>query len=67
VAGAATLQTLFHPDEEAPIALLKQHLQSASPQFADAELDAVLKKLEDDNYIMYRDSIIHRIRRMLGF
>ena len=59
-----TLQPLFAEvlTEEVPIALLKQHLQSAAPQFADAELNAVLEKLEHDNYIMYRDSAIHNMQ-----
>lgn len=38
-----------------------QQLQSASPRFADSELDAVLEQLEDDNHIMFRDWVIHRI------
>ena len=59
-----TLQPLFAEvlTEEVPIALLKQHLQSAAPQFADAELNAVLEELEHDNYIMYRDSAIHNMQ-----
>ena len=32
-----------------------------SPRFADSELDAVLEQLEDDNHIMFRDWVIHRI------
>ena len=58
-----TLQSLYGQTdtEEVPIALLKQQLQSASPRFADSELDAVLEQLEDDNHIMFRDWVIHRI------
>ena len=33
---------------------LQQQLQSASPRFSDAELEAVLTALEEDNHIMYR-------------
>ena len=57
------LQPLYDQtvDEMVPLALLKQQLQSASPRFDDAELDAVLEQLEDDNHIMYRDWEIHKI------
>ena len=40
---------------------MQEQLQSASPRFTDAELKAVLAVLEEENHIMYRDSVIHRI------
>jgi len=57
------LNTLFDSsvEEEVPKHALQQQLQSASPRFTDAELEAVLNELEEDNHIMYRDGAIHRI------
>jgi len=57
------LNTLFDSsaEEEVPKQALQQQLQSASPRFTDAELEAVLRELEEDNHIMYRDGAIHRI------
>jgi len=59
----STLRQLFDEgtDEEVPLRSLEEKLQSASPRFTDAELVAVLKELEAANYIMYRDTAIHRI------
>ena len=48
-------------EEEVPKRALQKQLQSASPRFTDAELKAVLAVLEEENHIMYRDSVIHRI------
>ena len=36
-------------------------VERASPRFTDAELEAVLRELEEENHIMYRDGSIHRI------
>ena len=59
----SALNTLFDSsvEEEVPKHALQQQLQSASPRFTDAELEAVLTELEEDNHIMYRDGAIHRI------
>jgi len=59
----SALNTLFDSsvEEEVPKHALQQQLQSASPRFTDAELEAVLTALEDENHIMYRDGAIHRI------
>jgi len=59
----SALNTLFDSsvEEEVPKHALQQQLQSASPRFTDAELEAVLNELEEDNHIMYRDGAIHRI------
>eukprot|EP00908_Phaeocystis_cordata_P020284 Transcript_31955.p1 GENE.Transcript_31955~~Transcript_31955.p1 ORF type:complete len:527 (-),score=276.64 Transcript_31955:176-1756(-) len=48
-------------EEEVPKPELQQQLERASPRFTDAELEAVLRELEEENHIMYRDGSIHRI------
>ena len=57
------LTTLFDSsaEEEVPKPELQQQLERASPRFTDAELEAVLRELEEENHIMYRDGSIHRI------
>ena len=57
------LTTLFDnsAEEEVPKPELQQQLERASPRFTDAELEAVLRELEEENHIMSRDGSIHRI------
>ena len=62
----SALNTLFdssveEEEQEVPKHALQQQLQRASPRFTDAELEAALTELEEDNHIMYRDGAIHRI------
>ena len=62
----SALNTLFdssveEEEQEVPKHALQQQLQRASPRFTDAELEAALTELEEDNHIMYRDGVIHRI------
>ena len=59
----SVLNTLFTSsvEEEVTKRALQQQLQSASPRFTDAELKAVLAELEEENHIMYRDSVIHSL------
>ena len=61
--GATALTTLFGRSlsDEVPKPELQQQLERASPRFTDAELEAVLRELEEENHIMYRDGSLHRI------
>ena len=59
--GKVVIPSALYNAEKANSLYCMQQLQSASPRFADSELDAVLEQLEDDNHIMFRDWVIHRI------
>ena len=65
LAAAAVSATTFAAATLAAAALATTIAAAASPPprrlQADSELDAVLEQLEDDNHIMFRDWVIHRI------